>query len=216
MPTSSTATAPRTVERVEALLGRFGSGPRRTSSRKPRTPTRSASERKYAQRTTCSARVGPDAPTASVGGGAARGRRTCRRPRRRGRRSRARASGRCRRRAAASAAARDHVRVGAARATPETTRPLAAGHDRVRQRLHALVEVQPHLARRVLEALLELRRRRLHGRVGECRGGRRERDQRDEQSARLIGAAARRAVTGGRRSARRRGRRRARPRSRRR
>src|SRR5439155_9928116 len=46
-------------------------GPRTISSRKPRPPTSSTSARKYAQRTKCSVRVGPDEPYASVGGGAA-------------------------------------------------------------------------------------------------------------------------------------------------
>ena len=47
---------------VEAPLGLGGNGPRRTSSRKPSPPVRSASATKYSQRTTCSDVVGPDAP----------------------------------------------------------------------------------------------------------------------------------------------------------
>src|SRR5919201_542552 len=69
MPTSSTATAPRPVTQKKRRSAATGSGPRATSSRNPIPPSSSASPRKYAQRTTCSVRVGPCAPTASVTGG---------------------------------------------------------------------------------------------------------------------------------------------------
>src|SRR5206468_7347407 len=71
MPTSSTATTPSPVSLKNRDSARGGSGPRTISSRKPRPPMSSASARKYAQRTRCSVRVGPEAPYASVGGGAA-------------------------------------------------------------------------------------------------------------------------------------------------
>jgi hypothetical protein len=70
IPTSSTPTTPRPISLKKRASARGGSGPRTMSSRKPSPPTSSASARKYAQRTRCSVRVGPEAPYASVGGGA--------------------------------------------------------------------------------------------------------------------------------------------------
>ena len=71
MPTSSTPTIPRPTTWKKRASAARGSGSGRIKSRNPSPPTISASPRKYAQRTRSSARVGPEAPYASVGGGAA-------------------------------------------------------------------------------------------------------------------------------------------------
>src|SRR2546425_8705815 len=71
MPTSSTHTIPSPTILKNRGSASGGSGPRSTSNGNPNPPSSNASPTKYAQRTKSSVRVGPDAPYASVGGGAA-------------------------------------------------------------------------------------------------------------------------------------------------
>ena len=71
IPISTHAITPAASSEVQPLLDpRRQREPAQRRSRKPSEPISSANERKYSQRTTCSVRVGPPAPYASVGGGA--------------------------------------------------------------------------------------------------------------------------------------------------
>src|SRR5262249_9536584 len=154
IPTSSTTITPSPTNLKKRASARGGSGPRTTSSLNPSPPTSSISPTKYAQRTRSSVRVGPDAPYASVGGGAATRTPNVQTPANvpvRRQRVPAHGVGAPRERAERH---EHHVRVGAGPGDAREDRSVRAAHDdRVRERLHALVERHRDDSRRLLEPL---------------------------------------------------------------
>ena len=212
MPTSITRNAATTATRWKPRSRRSGTGPRRMTSRTTSGPMSSASAPKSAQRARSSRQVVPEAPTASVGGGAATPTPNVKTP-----------AGECP--SLADHAPANGVPLALARgATPgaTTTCPSSCGlrrprehravgceHlDRVRGDRHRLVEAEPDLGRRRLDPRLRHRLRALERDVREGRdtGARSAAAAATStRSARLTGRRARSA----RRWARRRGRRRA-------